>query len=106
MASVKSYLKMARECINQQDFEGALNACETVLHMEPDNCTGWIFKGLSLSKLNKVSEAVDSYERAIRIDSNNALGYQVSYGTSSIKYYRLTSNALRKGSCKFISVNK
>ena len=78
MSSTKAHLKSAREAINQQDFDSALESCESALSIDSENYTGWIFKGLALCKLGRTQDSVEAYEKAMSIDPISPLGYQVA----------------------------
>lgn len=82
---MKVFLKQAREAINAKDYEKALNIIDTGLAddelLEPENRQNHymllVFRGVSLDKLGRQSEAVESYEKATMLDQTSTLAWQV-----------------------------
>lgn len=64
----RTFLAMAKLLGRKGDTEGALKYENQVLDLEPTNVHAWSGKGYALMKLNKLPEAIDALETAVRLD--------------------------------------
>lgn len=65
---VRTLLAMGKLHGRKGDMGGSLTYQNRVLELEPANVHGWSSKGYALMKLNRLPEAVDALETAVRLD--------------------------------------
>ncbi len=75
--STKSLLKAAREALDRQEFNEALESCRGVLENEPENYHAHIFAGLAQCKLGAFAESEDTFNKATALQPDGLLAYQV-----------------------------
>ena len=54
--------------LDQQRHEDALELALTATDHEPHNATAWTNRGVALSRLGRVEEALESLDRALSLD--------------------------------------
>ncbi len=60
------------------DFKSAVEAYDKALAIDPENIVAWISRGLALDELGLPSDALASFDRAIRIDPTAASAWSAS----------------------------
>ena len=80
--SVPSLLELARVAHKQQDYKGSLGFFAHARDLEPANASLHYYFGLVCLDLDLVAEARNSFEKAIKLDPDNA-SYNYAMGTAS-----------------------
>jgi superkiller protein 3 len=75
--SLKSQLKTARQQIDAKDYESARETCLNVLSEDPQNYTACVFAAVCAQNMGHVDESEMYYKRAIEINPDTLLAYQV-----------------------------
>ncbi|PLW51233.1 hypothetical protein PCASD_01010 [Puccinia coronata f. sp. avenae] len=76
MATLKAQLKSAREAISAKDWERAEASAKAALAIDNQSYNAYVFLGLALLNLNKVTESEAAYRAAIAIDQPQPLAWQ------------------------------
>uniref|UniRef100_A0A669R1N4 Tetratricopeptide repeat domain 37 n=1 Tax=Phasianus colchicus TaxID=9054 RepID=A0A669R1N4_PHACC len=74
---VKAALKSAREAIRNKEYKEALKHCKAVLKQEKNNYNAWVFIGLAAAELEQPDQAKGAYKKAIELEPNQLLAWQV-----------------------------
>lgn len=69
---VRTMLSMGKLLGQKGDIEGVFKYQNQVLELEPSNAVAWSGKGYALMKLNRLPEAVDALETAVRLDPESS----------------------------------
>ena len=83
---IKAQLKQARELINQKDHTGALKLCETIVKKDKTCYTAWIMIAACAQELKQFNQAQYALNKAIELDENQPLAYQVESNFLSRKF--------------------
>eukprot|EP01012_Entosiphon_sulcatum_P013937 TRINITY_DN1909_c0_g1_i1.p1 TRINITY_DN1909_c0_g1~~TRINITY_DN1909_c0_g1_i1.p1 ORF type:complete len:536 (+),score=132.98 TRINITY_DN1909_c0_g1_i1:430-2037(+) len=70
--AVPLHLNVCACFIKDGKWEKVLRHCNAALDMDPTNVKGLFRKGKALTELNRLEEASQAYERAVRLEPNNA----------------------------------
>lgn len=73
----KSLLKAAREALDRQEFQEAIDSCNRVLELEPASYHAHVFAGLAQCKLGSYSDSEESFNKATLLQPEALLAYQV-----------------------------
>lgn len=65
--------KQFDQCMNEGRIEDAIKAMDRFISLKPQDPTGYMFKGMGLSKLGLLRESVDCMDKAIEILPNPTL---------------------------------
>lgn len=76
MSSLKKCLKQAKQYIEVNDPESALDSISDALEFDPDNYFAYVFQGKSYQLLNDFPKAAKSFHRATEIEPDNLLGWK------------------------------
>ena len=66
---------LASLAIGQRDFERALALASAAVEIQPDHAPAWNARGVALSRLHKLSDAIESYDLALNLKPNFAEAY-------------------------------
>ncbi|MBI87530.1 MAG: hypothetical protein CMB67_00660 [Euryarchaeota archaeon] len=69
--SIGDMLQKATELAISENHELALDKFEQVVSIDPENANAWYCRGVSLSRLNKISEAIASFEKSDKFFPNH-----------------------------------
>lgn len=72
---------LAALALDQRDYERALELASTAIEIQPDYAQAWNTRGVALTRLNKPSDAVESYDLAISAKPTFAEAYSNRAGT-------------------------
>ncbi|MBD2179331.1 tetratricopeptide repeat protein [Pseudanabaena sp. FACHB-1998] len=67
------------------DYTGVISDCDRILSKNPRNAKAYLYQGLAYYGLNNLERAIESYSRAIEIDSEYALAY---YNRAEAYFYQ------------------
>ena len=70
-------LKEAKEYLNAKEYDKAVEVCKEILMWNSANFHAHVFLGLAYQNLRKWDDSEKSYQKAIEIEKDNILGYQV-----------------------------
>jgi Tfp pilus assembly protein PilF len=77
MSYIKAWLKQCKKAITDREFEKARDLCNDILEEEPQNYNALVFSGLIYQHLNDIEKSELDYQKAIRLDLNQQLAWQV-----------------------------
>lgn len=63
------FLDQAIDCLNQGQYEEALNLLEKLISLEPNNITAWEKKAIALQNLGKINEAINTNKTILNLYS-------------------------------------
>jgi protein O-GlcNAc transferase len=91
-SQVNARLSLVRASLGRRDARGALVAADALVAMQPQNAEAWFLRGNTLQMGQAHEQAIDSYERALRLQPNfpaalNNLGH-------SLRMLRRTEQAI------------
>ena len=58
-------------CDSMNDFEGAVRSFDKALEIDGEFCKAWANRGIALSKMGRLKEALNSFERALEINPHD-----------------------------------
>lgn len=73
---LKTYLKTARQALQDKDNQLCIRQCESALELDPRSYNALVFSGLAYSNLDDFTKGEVSYQRAIDLDGKNLLAWQ------------------------------
>ena len=79
-------LEEARRACGKPKSEGAFEACTKIIAAEPNNAGAFVLRGNALQSLDRRSEALADYTRAIEIDPNTVHAYEAYFSRAAIFY--------------------
>lgn len=74
----QAYIQKGTKLLKAKDFEGAAEAFEKTLEVDPDNAKAALYLGQSYDKVGNVEKAVESYELAASLGQEKAANKQLS----------------------------
>lgn len=70
LPTVDAYNNRAQTYLKLKDFSSAIEDCNTVLALDPANCKAYYRRGCAQFFLEKFTDALDNFEKALEIDPN------------------------------------
>lgn len=67
----KYYVNKAENCVESGKYEKAIEYCEKLLKINPDNDAAYYIRGLSYRNLNQYEKAIEDYTKAIELNPDN-----------------------------------
>jgi tetratricopeptide (TPR) repeat protein len=74
-SKVDEYMRLGDECIEKEDYQGAITYYTQVLQLKPNKEDAYFYRGLARYYLEDKQGAIEDYTQAIKIDPNYALAY-------------------------------
>ena len=69
--SLSFYINKGLAYVFKEDFEAAVKVYDEGLKIYPNYHLLWYNRGIALEKLNRIEEAIDSYQKTITLNCNN-----------------------------------
>lgn len=73
---MSSGLKRAKECLDGEDYEGALKAADSAISGSSNSTDALLIRSKALSKLDRNDEAAESLERAVELDPSRSQAWR------------------------------
>ncbi|GAB4530112.1 MAG: hypothetical protein Tsb0014_12540 [Pleurocapsa sp.] len=75
LEAARIYLKQALAYGDEQQWEQAIQSCQTALNIAPDCAEAYKVWGNILQRINRIADAIGCYAKAVAIDPNMAEAY-------------------------------
>lgn len=75
-SDLKTYLKQAKNDLERNNPEDALDSLKTVLKIDRNNYLGYVFQGKSYLLLNNITKSLEAFKKAVDIEPDNILGWK------------------------------